>query len=448
MGIDSLERTSARKRLDSWKSIAEYLGRSCRTVQRWHREYNLPARRLGGSTGAIFAYSDELDSWLSSRGPGPEEPAPESGWPPQADDVSDSAGLQSGEQHLHGSLIPHWARTRSARLTSLAWKMTEEIPDDPDIVVRLFREAIDLDRNNASAHAGWATLLVVQGWFGRMRLAVAYKCAQASVDHALQLDSELPQVKSAAALLKIIVTREWQDARRLIEQALAPDGSWGAALRAKALLHIAEGDLSGAAELSRKAAGPHPLSISGTGVYFWSKYLAHDFEKAFDEIEEARASGRAWPFLDAVEALVLTQLWDRSAYIERIQALAASRPNSAVVRGALGYLYGMMGRTAQAREIAVALSSMESAKQDDYAIALVLIGLGDTEEAVSRLEQSFRQGALWSLGFQSDPILASLRGNPEFDAFMNKLVRLRPLSHPLHPLGQSHGPQQNAMLAD
>jgi phage terminase Nu1 subunit (DNA packaging protein) len=54
-------------RLDTWKGIAKYLGRSCRTIQRWHARYGLPVRHLGGASGSVFAYTDELDNWLRQR---------------------------------------------------------------------------------------------------------------------------------------------------------------------------------------------------------------------------------------------------------------------------------------------------------------------------------------------------------------------------------------------
>ena len=54
-------------RLDTWKSIAQYLGRSCRTIQRWHERYGLPIRHLGGDSSSVFAYTDELDGWLKER---------------------------------------------------------------------------------------------------------------------------------------------------------------------------------------------------------------------------------------------------------------------------------------------------------------------------------------------------------------------------------------------
>ncbi len=55
------------RRLDSWKSIAQYLDRDIRSVQRWERDRGLPIHRLPGQKGgAVFAYEHELDEWLRS----------------------------------------------------------------------------------------------------------------------------------------------------------------------------------------------------------------------------------------------------------------------------------------------------------------------------------------------------------------------------------------------
>jgi hypothetical protein len=52
-------------RFDSWKAIADYLGRDLRTVARWEKEKALPVRRLpGGRRRAVYAYRSEIDAWL------------------------------------------------------------------------------------------------------------------------------------------------------------------------------------------------------------------------------------------------------------------------------------------------------------------------------------------------------------------------------------------------
>lgn len=57
-------------RLDSWKEIARYLGKHQRTVIRWEKKNGLPVHRVpGGSKQAVFAYKEEIDSWLVSHTP-------------------------------------------------------------------------------------------------------------------------------------------------------------------------------------------------------------------------------------------------------------------------------------------------------------------------------------------------------------------------------------------
>ena len=52
------------KRLDSWKEIADHLGRDVRTVIRWEKERGLPVRRLpGGKRQSVFALTTEIDGW-------------------------------------------------------------------------------------------------------------------------------------------------------------------------------------------------------------------------------------------------------------------------------------------------------------------------------------------------------------------------------------------------
>ncbi|HTS29666.1 MAG TPA: hypothetical protein VMH81_27535 [Bryobacteraceae bacterium] len=55
-------------RLDSWKAVASYLGRSDKTVRRWEEKEGLPIHRLHhDKRGSIYAYRQELDSWWQSR---------------------------------------------------------------------------------------------------------------------------------------------------------------------------------------------------------------------------------------------------------------------------------------------------------------------------------------------------------------------------------------------
>ncbi|WP_191621144.1 PD40 domain-containing protein [Marinihelvus fidelis] len=54
--------------MGSWKEIANYLGKTVRTVQRWEEKEGLPVRRLVHESGAtVFAFEHEIDRWLNRR---------------------------------------------------------------------------------------------------------------------------------------------------------------------------------------------------------------------------------------------------------------------------------------------------------------------------------------------------------------------------------------------
>jgi hypothetical protein len=54
------------RRLDSWKEIAAHVQRDVRTVARWEKERGLPVHRVPGSRGQVFAFTTEIDRWLTS----------------------------------------------------------------------------------------------------------------------------------------------------------------------------------------------------------------------------------------------------------------------------------------------------------------------------------------------------------------------------------------------
>ena len=77
--------------LNSWKEIANYLGRGVRTAQRWERQAGLPVRRLNGkSRSAVLAFPADIDAWLHSQaatrnGSVPARPAASDELPPPHD---------------------------------------------------------------------------------------------------------------------------------------------------------------------------------------------------------------------------------------------------------------------------------------------------------------------------------------------------------------------------
>lgn len=413
---------NSKQRLDSWASIAQYLGRSSRTVQRWHADYHLPIYRLGGTHGSVFAYALELDRWMWSRG------QPESG--------SDGAGANAGAGYDFSKLTtepteePHSANNRSAEkrseeLVALGRKSWEMLSHSSvRTVTRLFREAADLHPRNADAFAGLAMALIAEGFFNDVPMQTATAAARTALQRALDINPGAPSAVCPRAWLGMITEKNWTAAKEEFERNLRARRPDHHVAVGRALIQMAEGFLGKGADLMRRALQDYPLNGHVWALSSWMDYLSCQFTKALAQIKDARSIGESGPILDAVESLSLIQLEGPRNHIPRIEALAEESPDHEVLQGTLGYAYAASGEKAKAQHLLGALTDLRKNGRlaDPYAIALVFLGLDERQKGVQWLENSYNDGSLWSLGFPFDPLLAPLQNDPYFRLFWSKVL--------------------------
>ena len=93
----------------------------------------------------------------------------------------------------------------------------------------------------------------------------------------------------------------------------------------------------------------------------------------------------------------------------------------------LGRIYGIAGRKDEAQKILERLRELRAQGYTAaYSLALVALGLGDKNEALTWLEQGYRDRDGDSLGLiRVDPTLAALHGDPRFEALAEKIVPAR-----------------------
>lgn len=410
-------------RFSSWKAIARYLGRSPRTVQRWQADYDLPVHRLGGDRGPVFAYADELDLWLHNRSRNLPAQA-ESNCDDQAAD-----GLQPAERRdivdFHSA--PGFRKGRSAELASLALGMWETLSStDFGTMTRSFRDALDLYPANGRALAGLAFTLLAGGLLSNRNDPFCAAAAEDALRRALEIDPNSVEAKTARAWHKLAVLRDWKMARRGFKESLSRRPQYGPAQVGQALLHIAEGSIAEASDLLLEASVHSPLSAPTLMLRCWNAYLAGSSSKALNLILQARVIGHSGATLDALEALAVLDRDDPEESLPRLEALAArssAHTPHLVLQGVLGYAYAAVGQSRDAQRILHGFMQARSLGRTDcsYPLALVFVGLNDRTNAVRWLKQSYADGSLWSLGFQSDPVLASLRNDPLYQMYLNNL---------------------------
>lgn len=409
-------------RLDTWKSISQHMGKSARTLQRWHRVYGLPVHHLAGSAGSVYAYGDELDSWM--RGRRFSDPADLNTIHGAAEPTQGFGTLLRRGQSYPADLIPERARGRAAQLLALAGRMWDSLtPRNLNSIVLHYREAVDLNPESAEAYAGLAFGLIAQGVWRLVQPPGAYIAAQAALGHALAMNADVPLARTADAWLKMLHFRDWTGARNGFDEMLRQRPADARCMEGRALLYIAEGRLEKAAKLLLGATEVSPLSAPAAGFYAWNIYLDRKYRHVMEQVKDTRASGRLDPVSDAAEALARIQHFGPAASLGRLEELATGAPENEVLCGALGYANAVVGSSERARELLGPLldAPMDRMGRDPYAVALVWIGLNEKLKAFKCLKESYKSGSLWSLGFRSDPMLEPLRSDPEYAEMLDEL---------------------------
>jgi tetratricopeptide (TPR) repeat protein len=92
--------------------------------------------------------------------------------------------------------------------------------------------------------------------------------------------------------------------------------------------------------------------------------------------------------------------------------------------GILGQAYARNGQNEEARKILARLNEQRNTRRvAPYAMALVYSGLGDKERAIDELDRGYRDGETnYLFVIKVDPLLDDLRGDPRFEALVQKVV--------------------------
>lgn len=381
----------------------------------------------GGHKGSVFAYEEEIDSWL--------------------------AGLAEG----HGRVSEQTdetleiSRRRSKELSLTADSMWEtRSVGNIQTIADLYRQAIDHDPGNAPALIGLANAMVFCVLNDAMDGAISYPRAMEALRRIPQTETDRLEAKCPAAWIDLLYNRNWRQARAGFEEVVCRNPS-SFALGGLAAVHVAEGRLKEALELAWEAWKRNPLASSLGAFLCWIVYLSGDFEQALDLVAQIRTGGGDGNLITTVEALVLVQDGYLEANLARLEKAATELSNLHTLQGILAYACGVAGDEGRARGILTRLSHSCEAnhKAGGYGMALAAMGLNEKEQAISRLEASYSEGTLWSLGLRSDPLLRRFRGEPRFERLVSRIGAQTPYHAAADYRTRVAGPIfESALIAD
>jgi len=294
--------------------------------------------------------------------------------------------------------------------------------DDLRKSIEYLKQAIAKDPGYALAYAALADSYGLLRFYGGASAAESVVPAKAAAKKALELDDSLAEPHASLGLIateELEVNRGVNELERAIQ--LNPNYATAHHWLGLALATLRQSDRS-IGELKR-ALELDPLSMIINADLSIIYLYAHRYDDAEAQARKAleidSRSFVAHYYLGA--ALQLTGRL-KEAIPEFQKAVELNNDPYSIAM--LAQAYARNGQTDEARKLLAHLNEMaKSAEVPEYALATAYTSLGEKERAIEALEHGFAGGnKSYLFLLPGDPFLDDLRGDPRFEALVQKII--------------------------
>jgi TolB-like protein/Flp pilus assembly protein TadD len=287
-----------------------------------------------------------------------------------------------------------------------------------------FRRAISADPNYALAYAGVADAYVFMPGYTAGTPQVCYPQAMAAAKKALELDDTLAEAHTTLALALWYYDFDFSQANKEFQRAIELNPNYAIAHQQYGNNTLsALGRFNDAIAEGKRAVELDPLSLVINADLGMNYYYARRHDEAIAQLRKTLEMdpGYYYAHVDIGQVLAAKRAFDE-AISEDQKARALN--DDPFVLGLLGHAYASSGNKTEALKILDQLKELSGRRYvSTYSFALVYLGLGDKDEALRWLEQSYQDRAGADIGWiRVDPLLDPLRGDPRFETLAEKIV--------------------------
>ena len=290
-----------------------------------------------------------------------------------------------------------------------------------------FQQAIAVDPNYALAYAGVADAYVWLPGYTAGTPRDCYPKAKAAATKALQLDDTLAEAHTTLALAIWLYDFDSAQAIREFQRAIELNPNYAIAHQQYGNNTLAAlGRFDDAIVEGKRAVELDPLSLVINTDLGSDYYYARRYDEAIAQLRKTLEMDPGFYIAHLVLGQVLDAKGARDAAIVECQKARGLNDDPSVL-GVLARAYGLSGNKMEAEKILDQLKKVSQERYvSAYSFALVYLGLGDKEEALRWLEQSYQDRAGSDIGYiRVDPLLDPLRADPRFEALAEKIVPTR-----------------------
>ncbi len=289
--------------------------------------------------------------------------------------------------------------------------------------IECFQQAIAKDPAYALAYCGLADCYSMHANYGFLLPKIGYSKANDAALKALELDDALSEAHVSLGFIKSDYTWDWSGAEKEFQRAIALNPNYATAHQWHGYALWKTGQFEESIAEHRRALELDPLSLPifrNLGVAY---YLARQYDLAIEQLRKT---------LEMDPGFVLTRVYLGMVYIEKgmlkegiteCEEAAAPVSASPYAVSALGYVYAVSGKKAEAEKVRDRLKKMSEQKYlSPRFMASVFAGLGEKEKALESLSAAYEDRSLQiGPGVIADPTYDSLRAEPRFQDLLRRM---------------------------
>ena len=251
---------------------------------------------------------------------------------------------------------------------------------------------------------------------------IAFQKARAAAEEAAKIDRSLVDSLVSKAMVKLCFDRDPNAAEEMFLRALKANSNLPYAHNGIALLQLATGRVSEGIASLEQALRHNPISVPLYAILCHMLCFARKYEEAID-------TGRRAVQADSDSAIAHSCLGSAllclRRYDEALTCFDRARNLSHESKLYLGFWAHSCAFAGKRDEAELALAKLQSLPRHEYVpsylVALVHLGLGNLDRAISWLKRACDERSHWVIFLNVDPMFDSIREHPEFDLILKEV---------------------------
>jgi TolB-like protein/tetratricopeptide (TPR) repeat protein len=278
-----------------------------------------------------------------------------------------------------------------------------------------FQQAIERDPGYALAWAGLSDCYGVYAIYGVLSNRDSIPRAKEAAGKALELDDTLAEAHASLGYADGYEW-DWSGAEREFQRAIALDPGYPTAHHWRATNYLEPmGRLEEAYAEFQRAQELDPLSLVISATMARTLIFARHYDRAAQQLSKTLEIDSSFALAHLYVGLMDEQTGKIEHAIAEFKEWQHLSGDDPAATGALGHAYAVLGRRSEARQALARLQELSQTRYvAPYDVAVVYMGLGDTDSAMEWLKRAYEDHSAWLIWLKLDHRFESIRNDARY----------------------------------